>query len=296
MKGRHVWCALVLVAASLAHSYLWRCSKKRGSMQFEFGETDQANAFFDRNPKFHPAFERLMTLANKCFGRKLHPKSRIEDVCFDLGHTCRADYMEILFLAVNGFGIAASKLLRGLYERAVTLAYIIKHPEKAERFVRYAAIQEKKAMDRALEVVTEEQFNEVIQTTSTTQIRALYEQVKPEFQVTHCKKCGHKGAAFSWDIDVASMVRDVGDPYDKYFLGSFTIPTLHIHATLASVAHEPDEAKKLKRSQQEAEFALMNATVMLILAMRSQNALFKLDLDSELNTSEEDLVEVFVTR
>lgn len=82
-------------------------------MQFEFGETDQANAFFGRNPKFLPAFERLMTLANKCFGREIHPKSRAEDICFDLGQTCRADYMEVLFLAVNGFGIAASKLLRG---------------------------------------------------------------------------------------------------------------------------------------------------------------------------------------
>ena len=85
------------------------------------------NAFFDRNPKFRPAFERLMALANRCFGRAIHPKDRAEDVCFDLGHTCRADYLEILFLAVNGFGIAASKLLRGLYERAVALAYIVKH-------------------------------------------------------------------------------------------------------------------------------------------------------------------------
>lgn len=151
-------------------------------------------------------------------------------------------------------------------------------------------------MDRALEVATEEQFNEAMQTTTVAQIRELYEQVKPEFQVTLCKKCGKRGAAFSWDIDVASMVRDIGDPYDKHFPGSYTIPTLHIHDTLASVAHEPDEVKKLKRNEQEAEFALINATAMLILAMRSQNVLFKLDLDEEIQTCEKDVVDVFATR
>lgn len=264
-------------------------------MEFEFGETESGYAFFKRNPTFYAAFERLIAVANKCFGRTPSPRNRTEEVCFDVGHTCRSDYLEILFLAVNGFGTAALKLLRGLYERTVALAYIIKHPEKAERFVRYAAIQEKKAMDRARDVVTEEQFDEAMQPHTAAQMRELYEEVKPEFEVTLCNKCKHRGTAFSWDIDVSSMVRDVGDPYDKYFVGSYTIPTLHIHATLASVAREPDEAKNLKRSEQEAEFALLNATAMLILAMRSQNVLFELGLDEQLQTCEKDLVDVFVT-
>lgn len=265
-------------------------------MEFEFGHTDQGKAFFERNPSFYSGFERLMVLANRCFGRVAHPKSRVEDVGFDLGHTCRADYLEIVFLAVNGFGTASSKLLRGLYERAVALAYIVKHPEKAERFVRYAAIQEKKALDRALEVVTEAQFDEAMQSTTAAQIRELYEVVKPEFQVTLCRKCRNQGTAFSWDVDIPAMVRDVGDPYDKYFLSCYTIPTLHIHATPASVAHEADEFKKLKQSQQQAEVALLSATVMLILAIRSQNELFTLQLEDGIQACEKDLEEVFVSR
>jgi hypothetical protein len=120
-------------------------------MDLEFGETRQSKAFFERYPSFHQAFERLMRLANICLGRTIVPKNRAEDICFDLGQACRSDYLEILFLAVNGFGAAATKLLRGQYERAVALAYIIKRPEKAERFVHYGAIQEKKALDRSLE-------------------------------------------------------------------------------------------------------------------------------------------------
>ncbi len=73
-------------------------------MTFEFGETQESNAFFDRHPKFYAAFERLMTLANGCFGRASGARNRAEDVCFSIGHTCREDFLEILFLAVNGHG------------------------------------------------------------------------------------------------------------------------------------------------------------------------------------------------
>jgi hypothetical protein len=40
----------------------------------------------------------------------------------------------------------------------------------------------------------------------------------------------------------------------------------------------------------------MNATVMLILAMRSQNFLFKLDLDEEFEACEKNVVDVFVNK
>jgi hypothetical protein len=290
------------VIAGVATSLTWLLRRRRftapgASMDFEFGGTEQSEAFFDRHSKFSPAFERLNALANKCFGRSFHPNNRAEDICFDIGHACRADYLEILFLAANGFGTAASKLLRGLYERAVALAYIVKHPEKAERFVRFAAIQEYKALIAALKVVTEAQFNAAIRVTTAAEIRERREQVKPEFQVTLCDECGHIGTAFSWDTrDVAAMVHDVGDPYDKYYLGSYTIPNLHVHATLASVFHEPDPAAKLKNNQEEADFALVCATAMLLLAIRSQNTLFALNLDDEIEKCEKDVTDVFVTR
>jgi hypothetical protein len=57
---------------------------------------------------------------------------------------------EIVFLAVNGYGNGASKLLRGLYERAVTLTYLIKFPEKVERFERFAIIPEYKPISLKL--------------------------------------------------------------------------------------------------------------------------------------------------
>ena len=58
--------------------------------QFEFGETVESEAFFDRHPHFFSAFERLMVLVNKCFGRPL-PKLYYgpEYILFSLGESCR---------------------------------------------------------------------------------------------------------------------------------------------------------------------------------------------------------------
>jgi Family of unknown function (DUF5677) len=77
---------------------------------------------------------------------------------------CRDDFGEVVFLAVHGHGNGATEILRGMFERAVTTAYLIKHPAKAERFVRYAAIQEHRAMAAALKVLSEKEFDEALAT------------------------------------------------------------------------------------------------------------------------------------
>src|SRR5712691_11597100 len=108
MSGkRRWWFALFGLATSSVVLYLLLFRKRGGRMLFEFGQTDQNKAFFDRHPKFYPAFERLMDLANKCFGRASGAKNHAQDICFGLGHTCRDDYTEILFLVVNGYGTGA---------------------------------------------------------------------------------------------------------------------------------------------------------------------------------------------
>ena len=51
-----------------------------------------------------------MVLANKTFGRE---HARTSGIAFNLGQTCRVDFLEILFLAVHGFrnGKAAAWLV-----------------------------------------------------------------------------------------------------------------------------------------------------------------------------------------
>jgi hypothetical protein len=290
---------MILIVAGASALLMWalyrryRTHRKMKPMDFHWGATPESDAFFDRNPKFYDAFERLMILANKTFGREYQPKDRLQDIAFNLGETCRVDFLEILFLAVHGWGIGASKLVRGLYERAVALAYMIKHPEKAERFVRYAAIQEYKVMLPAVDLAGEEEFDKMMAgTTTVAQIKEFREKIKPEFQVELCKKCHATGTAFSWDENgVVAQARDVGEPYTKFYLGAYAIPNMHVHVSLTSAMQEHDKKPDQERTEQrrqEADFALTNAHAVMLMVIRSQNDLFSLDLEKDIEVCEKD--------
>ena len=49
--------------------------------------------------------------------------------------------------------------------------------------------------------------------TSFEEMKERRDEVKAEFQVTRCKKCGTKETAPWWDIDMASMVNRIGEPW-----------------------------------------------------------------------------------
>ena len=273
-------------------------------MEFHWGATPESDAFFERNPKFFDAFERLMVLANKTFGREYQPKDRLQDIAFNLGETCRMDFFETLFLAVHGWGIGAEKLLRGLYERAVALAYMIKHPDKAERLVRYAAIQEYKLMLPAVELFGEKAFDDAMAgNTTVAQIKKFRDLVKSEFQIPVCKKCHDKGTcqhtatAFSWDENgVLAQAQDVGEPYTTYYLGGYAQPLMHAHVSLTAAMREhdkkPDDERK-RRRRHEADAALLHAHALMLMVIRSQNQLFSLGLEQEIEACEKDMPEVW---
>jgi hypothetical protein len=261
---------------------------------FEFGETTEAQAFFQRHPSFCPAFEQLCALINQCFARPIpKPPGYIQ---FGLGESCREDFLEITFLAVSGYGTGASKLLRGLYERAVALAYMVKNPAKAERFARFGAVQEYRALGDALKVTTEEQWNAVMgEDNSAAEITNRFESVRKEFQQTDCKKCKTKRLATTWDLYVASMVREVGAPYDTYYLIAYTGANLAIHATLSSALRErngADDAVGAKR-RGEADTVLFCAAMLMVEVLRSQNSLFALGLGDDIQATEGAIAKVW---
>jgi hypothetical protein len=51
-----------------------------------------------------------------------------------------------LLLCGNGYGISAEKLLRGMFERAVTLAYLHEHPSEEEKFRNYGKVSQHKLL------------------------------------------------------------------------------------------------------------------------------------------------------
>ena len=215
----------------------------------------------------------------------MQPKDHLENTCFWLGHTCRQDFLEIAFLAVSGYGAGATKILRSLYERAVTIAYLIQKPDKVERFLQFAAIQEKRAMEATLKQVSQDRIDAAMEPGNTvSEIRQRYEQYKGTFKATTCEVCGARTPP-SWDVDLVSMLRQVGENRTRrsscwHLPGSNFL----IHATLAS-ASPHDEG----RDEKHSKTALMVATELLLAVMRSQNSLFSLGLDADIDACTNDL-------
>lgn len=126
-------------------------------------------------------------------------------------------------MGVHGFNVATTKLLRELYERAVTHAYIIKNPEKVMRFRRFDAIQEYRVMKGALEAgVSEEDFDKSMPPDySIARMTERRNEVKDEFKVQECEVCGME-APVSWDkLSIGAMAKRAGPLYNAHYLGGY---------------------------------------------------------------------------
>ena len=118
-------------------------------------------------------------------------------------------------------------------------------------------------MEATLKHVPENQIDVALGPENTVaETRKRYEQYKGNFKAPH-----------SWDIDIVSMVQKVGEPV---FPLAYTNPNFKIHATLASAAEHDDE-----REVHDAETARA--------VMRSQNTLFSLNLDSDIDARTAEL-------
>ena len=100
-----------------------------------FAVPAEGAAFLKENPDRTRAVQGLLDTAEAVFiGRALSSDKPSDRIGFYLGRICVEDFNEILLLAGTGYGVGAQKVLRGMYERAVTSAYILANPETAEPF------------------------------------------------------------------------------------------------------------------------------------------------------------------
>jgi hypothetical protein len=255
-------------------------------IQFEFGDTEAATTFFARHPQFYAAFQRLVELSNTGLGPRTI-SSRLEDVSHRLSNTCRNDFLSILFLIINGHGIAATQLLRSLYERSVTLAYIIKHPEKVDRFIQYAAVTEYRLIQEARKLFSDEQINAAFKANSIEEVQSNFNKFKAPF----LRKDGKKTAP-NWDVDFASQVRDVGSPFLEYYLPAYLMPNAHVHATLTSIML----LEERQPPPVQADLTLMMAHALFLKVVDLHGDLFRLDHKSALHQCNEDFHDLWLIR
>ena len=141
--------------------------------------------------------------------------------------------MEILLLCGNGYGVAALKVLRGMYERVVTSRYLHLHPEETESFLEFHWIQDHKLMQAIKETFGED----ALEKQTVAEVEARFQGVKEQerFLVTDCRKCGTKRLNYTWSkLDFVSMAREAG-AVGKLIVPGYYIPTRAAHSTVGAI-------------------------------------------------------------
>jgi hypothetical protein len=214
---------------------------------------------------------------------------------YSTGRLACEDLVEIAFLAEHGYGFAALKLLRGIYERTVVGRYIASDPEQAQRFYDYHIIDRHKFSERASSVYASDWPLMQDSESETT-----FEAMKKQFKYAPCVECGrstqdsfsnHSLPALARKASVVGQIvlQDgtvkVTTMEDAYLLGA-AIPNAHIHASMWSfLQHLKSDGDVLTwNSIQEypAEFALSFAHANMLEAFESQNHFINLGLEEEI--------------
>jgi hypothetical protein len=260
------------------------------------GFSDEWQAFFERHPLWPDKFKLLHSTLESVFIRQLSPRGPADRVVFLLGRLCVEDFNEVFLLSGNGYGFGALKILRGLYERAVTSGYIAKHPDQAEIFLEYHHIHQGKMLTHAKPLF--EKSRHQISDEEIKNTEKLYKTYKDKFRELLCKKCNTHRTRFSWSpLDLASMSKDV-EMQGLYFAGYY-FPTLQTHATASAVISR----LKMKtdghisfdpESQRDwSDRALVAAHNVIIHVLSMQNTFFNLQLNDEIDKRSNDFFEIW---
>jgi hypothetical protein len=264
--------------------------------QVIFGFQEQWQEFQRRNDKFLSRIPNLTAAFALCFHRELEDSEVIDRVVYMLGRECVEDFFEILLLAGNGYGIGALKLLRGLYERAVTLVYLSEHPDEVDSFYNYFPVWQHKF----LEAIRRSYGDTLLPEGVTNEQEQLYRDVRDNYKVTSCENCGTTRINHTWNkLDLVAMAHKTG-ALGKLIVPAYYVPLSHAHPTArgmvarteetpsGGIAFNPDSQPK------EADSAVRLAHTIMLVVVETQEKHFALnDLKEPLQTCLKDFNEIW---
>ncbi len=244
------------------------------------GYPERWAAFNQRNSKFvADCYPALVRTSEKLLNRWVPIETVADDIIFLLGRTSFEDYCELWVLAGNGYGIGAYKILRGLYEKVVTLGYLVKHPSEIQRFYEYEIVQRRRLVNR---VKKDPHMRTRLTGTEYRETEEAYETVKGKF-------LDARGRSLSWTpLDMYSLAMKAGHDLEKISIPAYVIPTYKIHATVSDLADrkvpQGDGTFKFNNGPQEqyADSALITATAILMTALAIHEDYFRFGLRAEI--------------
>ncbi len=248
---------------------------------FEVGLPEEQQHFKERHRVFLKRHQSLITALNSAFIRKGTTAEPVDRVIFYLGRLCAEDFWEIFLLCANGYGNGAMKIVRGMYEKAVTARYLHLHPEECNDFMDFHWVQQYKLGEAIRKVHGEdalpgEQFE---------QVRENYKHVRERFLVPDCEKCGTKRVNHYWSTKKRGFVTmaHATDSLGKLIVPGYYLPLRQAHSTMQSILsrleHDPGHGFNFQPGAQrdEAAHALLTAHNLILNVLELQKDHFHLD-------------------
>jgi hypothetical protein len=262
--------------------------------QFICGFPDQWKGFQQRNHEFLERLENVQVALNLTFLRTFSSKGPEDRTIFTIGRLCSEEFYEITLLAANGYGFGALRLLRSLYERAVTMAFLSDNPNEVDSFLNYHAVAQHKLMR-----VMQDSFGiEVLPAEVVEKTERDYAGVKADYQVTDCPKCGTKRVNHTWHkLDVVSMAKKT--IFGPLIVPGYYYPMSHVHSTVHALLSRLETVGgglgfRPDLQPEEADKALITAHNIVLGVIETQKKFFHLDqLETPLQTCLQDFKDIW---
>jgi hypothetical protein len=220
----------------------------------------------------------------------------VDKFVYFFGRIVLEDFMEITLVCYHGYGVAASKLVRSMYEYAITLRYLREHPDEAETFLAYHLVQQEKLIARLIETFGED----ILEAEFVADARRRAADVKEDFMVPVCE---HPGAKLrlnhTWNkLDFVAMAKKAGD-LGKLIVPGYYMPLRHAHPTFGGLTERleiVDDHMSLKAEAQPeiADRSLMTAHNCILDALNVQSEHFKIkELEDVMQVCYRDFLRVW---
>ena len=266
-----------------------------------FGFKEEQRKFESRNPEFIHRFHNFVELVPLAFP-DLYLAEPADRTIYMLARTCAEDLQEILLLCGNGYGIGAEKLLRGMYERAVTVVYLHEHPEEAQNFLDYHKVADHKM----LVAVENSMGTDVFSAKQKDKIEREFQEVRERFLVTDCGTCDTRRLNHTWSkLDFVGMARTTGELW-KLIVPAYYFGIREGHSTMGSIFSRLDATAAIdgqglifggESQPDRADRALFAALHIFLIVLGVQRDRFSLDaMNKLLDQCAEDLLEILKSR
>jgi hypothetical protein len=244
-----------------------------------YGFPEDCTKFAQRHPLWKEAMDNLERALNIAFTRVQTMSDPADKLAYFLGRVCLEDFMEIWLVCAHGYGVAACKLVRSMYEYTVTLRYLHDNPEEVKTFLAYHRVQTDKLVSRLIETFGAD----VLPAKEIADIRSKAAEVKEDFMIP---VCDHPGAKMrmnhTWSkLDFVAMAKKTG-VLGTLIVPGYYLPLRHSHPTFGGLTERLETVggmMTLKSAAQPdiADRSLMTAHNCILVSLEVQQERFKIE-------------------